>query len=685
MIKDQQIPDRTKNARYHQRDVSWLSFNARVLQEASDPTVPLLERLKFLAIYSSNLDEFYRVRVSSLRGMKALAKEDRSEQEKKPRKVLRKIRCIVDAQQERFGHIFHQEIVPALQAAGISLVDHKSLSAFDIAQTDKIFKDQIVPHLQVQTLSLDKPVPFLENQKLYLVIDLGLEDSFGLINLPSEQVGRFFRLSDGPDIRVIILDEILHTQLPSLFPNMQGAYAIKISRDAELHLTEEYGGDLIAKIKEAVAKREKGLPTRFLYDATMPKSFLVLLKQYFQLSKLDLIPGGQAHNFNDYFTFASIVNRPELEYPSMPPLIHPQLEYAPALLEEVWTRDHLAHYPYQKFDYLLQLLDEAIAHREITHLKMTLYRTSYDSAVATRLLNACKKGIEVTVFIEVKARFDEENNLMWGNRLAEAGAKVIFSFPGIKVHSKLLLINFQNAKNIAYVGTGNFNETTARFYCDHALLTSHTKLTEEVDRVFAVLNRSLIIPRTSLLLVAPFNLRQEMINKIDREIMHVSRGKDARISFKMNSLEDRQMVDKIYQAANVGVKVRLIVRGICVLNTAYLPTAKLAGISIVDRYLEHSRIYHFSNAGHPELYIGSADFMGRNLDRRIEVLVPILDKRLYQELIDVFEIQWQDRSKARILDGTLSNQYKRGKESSSGKRRAQDETYMYLKEKIQAV
>ena len=685
MIKDQQIPDRTKNARYHQRDVSWLSFNARVLQEASDPTVPLLERLKFLAIYSSNLDEFYRVRVSSLRGMKALAKEDRSEQEKKPRKVLRKIRCIVDAQQERFGHIFHQEIVPALQAAGISLVDHKSLSAFDIAQTDKIFKDQIVPHLQVQTLSLDKPVPFLENQKLYLVIDLGLEDSFGLINLPSEQVGRFFRLSDGPDIRVIILDEILHTQLPSLFPNMQGAYAIKISRDAELHLTEEYGGDLIAKIKEAVAKREKGLPTRFLYDATMPKSFLVLLKQYFQLSKLDLIPGGQAHNFNDYFTFASIVNRPELEYPSMPPLIHPQLEYAPALLEEVWTRDHLAHYPYQKFDYLLQLLDEAIAHREITHLKMTLYRTSYDSAVATRLLNACKKGIEVTVFIEVKARFDEENNLMWGNRLREAGAKIIFSFPGIKVHSKLLLINFQNAKNIAYVGTGNFNEKTARFYGDHALLTSHTKLTEEVDRVFAVLNRSLIIPRTSLLLVAPFNLRQEMINKIDREIMHVSRGKDARISFKMNSLEDRQMVDKIYQAANVGVKVRLIVRGICVLNTAYLPTAKLAGISIVDRYLEHSRIYHFSNAGHPELYIGSADFMGRNLDRRIEVLVPILDKRLYQELIDVFEIQWQDRSKARILDGTLSNQYKRGKESSSGKRRAQDETYMYLKEKIQAV
>jgi len=670
---------------YHQRDVSWLSFNARVLQEAADPSVPLLERLKFLAIYSSNLDEFYRVRVASLRGMKELPKQERSEQEKKPRKLLRKIRAIVDTQQQRFGSIFQHEIIPQLEANGVFLVDHKSLSASEKEQVSDLFHNKISKDVEAQTLSLEQPSPFLANQQLYLVVDLGSDDSFGLVNVPSEEVGRFFLLSEQPDTRVLNLDELIRTQLPQMFPGMVGAYAVKMSRDAELHLTEEYGGDLIEKIKEAVAKREKGLPTRFLYDATMPPYLRALLKDFFQLSKLDLIPGSTAHNFNDYFSFASLVNRPQLEYKPMPPLVHPQLERATSLLEEIWTRDHLTHYPYQTFDYLPQLLDEAIAHSDITHLCMTLYRTSKDSAVASRLLQACERGVQVTVFIEVKARFDEENNLMWGNRLRDAGAQVIYSFPGIKVHSKLLLIKFQKQNDIAYVGTGNFNEKTALIYSDHALLTSNASITEEVDRVFAVLDRSLIIPRTKLLLVSPFTLRDEITNKIDREIAHAANGKNACISFKMNSLEDRRMANKIYQAAEAGVKVRLIVRGICVLNTAQVRSKNLEVISIVDRFLEHSRIYHFENGGRSELYIGSADMMGRNLDRRIEVLVPIISPILYKELIAIFEMQWKDRVKARILDGKLANAYRDAHRKDKVKRRAQHDIYTYLQERISEI
>lgn len=671
---------------YFKRDLSWLAFNHRVLQEAQDQRVPLYERIKFLAIYSSNLDEFFRVRVAALRSIKELKKKTRKTLEIKPKKELREIRRLVQEQQQQFGRIFRNEILPELRSNGIYLVNEQAFTAAQLAFVQQYFQDEIKSLLQPVFLQAESTSPFLENAGLYFVVQFQDIDQLAIVNIPSAQLPRFITLpNSGEQYHITFLDDILRFNLQALFEKkVSAAYAIKLSRDAELDLEDEYQGDLLDKIKKGIEKRHIGLPTRFLFDSEMPQELLERLKILFQLTKNDLIPGARYHNFNDFLQFPNPLKNNNLHDIPLPPLPHPELEYADSLIAAIKNKDHLLHFPYQKFDYVIQLIAEAAADPQVRSMRLTLYRIANRSAIAENLLKACKSGKKVTVFIEVKARFDEANNLHWGAQLEAAGAKVYYSQPGIKVHSKLLLISREEEGALqyyAYIGTGNFNEKTARIYTDHALLTADQRLTREVLQVFEYLENKKE-PKFQYLLVSPFNLRTQFINWIDRAINNANEGKTASIQLKMNSLEDSAMIVKLYEASQAGVNIQLIVRGICCLIPDVVGWSEnIAAISIVDRFLEHARLYFFANDGEEVLYLASADWMTRNLDRRIEVAVPIYNPALIKELRTIFLIQWQDNTKARYIDAEQTNCIKtpNGMEPLV---HAQLDIYQFLKKKV---
>jgi len=646
---------------YIPRDVSWLAFNERVLQEAQDERVPLYERIKFLAIYSSNLEEFFRVRVASLRSFRKLKKKTRRALEIQPKKELREIRQLVQQQQQAFGRTFREEILPALRKRGIHLVNEQEWNEEQQAFAGAYFLEHIQPSLQIITLNNPEDTPFLENAVLYFVVQL--QHTLAIVNIPSQQLPRFITLpaSDAGHC-IAFLDDIIRYNLPTVFNEyIQAAYAIKLSRDAELNLEDEFAGNLVEKIKKGLKTRNIGLPTRFLYDSTMPADLLLQLKSLFQLSKNDLIPGGRYHNFNDFLKFPNVINAPTLHDEPLPPLPHPVLENADSILKIIQAQDILLHFPYQKYDYIVRLLEEAARDASVESIKITLYRIASDSAIVMNLLKAREKGKQVTVFIEAKARFDEENNLRWGARLQAAGAVVFYIQPGIKVHSKLLLISRRESKYLhhyAYIGTGNFNEKTARLYTDHALLTADQRLNSEVLQVFNYLEHKTEFDFKHLL-VSPLYLRKQFTNLIDQEIAHARAGKPAAMRLKMNSLEDKAMIAKLYEASQAGVQIQLIVRGICSLVAGVASWSEnVQVISIVDRFLEHARIYWFANGGEEKLYIASADWMTRNLDRRVEVATPIYDKKLFNELKTILGIQWKDNSKARLLQTDKMNHYK---------------------------
>lgn len=672
--------------RYIKRDVSWLLFNHRVLQEAQDPNVPLYERIKFLAIYSSNLDEFFRVRVASLRSFKELKKKTRKALAIKPKKELREIRKMVQQQQQAFGRIFRGEIMPALQENGIYLIDEMAYNTEQRQFAAQYFQEQVYACLQPIYLHENQAIPFLENAQLYFVVQFQESERLAMMNIPSSQLPRFVTMPGSSSKHYItFLDNIIRFNLQNLFEQpIEDAYAIKLSRDAELIIEDEYDGNLLEKIKKGLKTRNVGLPTRFLYDSEMPETLLLRLKNIFQLSKNDLIPGARHHNFNDFFSFPNPSGNALLHDKPLPPLAHPDLENADSIFKVIQKKDTLLHFPYQKYDYIIQLLQEAATDPLVRHIYITLYRVSSKSAVAESLLQACKAGKKVTVFIEAKARFDEENNLLWGAKLEAMDAKVFYSQPGIKVHSKLLLISReenQALRHYAYIGTGNFNEKTARLYTDHALLTADERLTEEVLQVFDYLDHKKE-PNCQHLLVSPFTLRQRFLDLVDQEIANARAGKIAYIRLKMNSLEDQIMIDKLYEASKTGVQIQLIVRGICCLVAGVEGQSEnIDIISIVDRFLEHARIYWFANGGDEKLYLASADWMTRNLDRRVEVAVPIYNPALFNELTTILNLQWQDQVKARILNATCDNAY-RVSNSLSAPIRAQIAIYEYLQQQM---
>ncbi|HMO38344.1 MAG TPA: polyphosphate kinase 1 [Saprospiraceae bacterium] len=671
---------------YFSRDVSWLMFNHRVLQEAKDPTVPLYERIKFLAIYSSNLDEFYRVRVASLRSFKELKKKTRRELlDLRPKKELKQIRRIVQQQQQEFGAIFRAEILPALEAQGIFIVRQEAYSSDQQRFARQYFFEKIYPHLHPIIVNETGELPFLENAALYFVVELVEERAIrAIVNIPSDKLPRFVVLpSEAGQYAVTFLDDLLRAGLPEIFQQpVAGAYAIKLSRDAELYIEDEYAGDLLEKIKKSLTKRDIGLPTRLLFDQEMPLPLLEWLTTRLDLNKDDLIPGARYHNFNDFFRFPNPTGNAQLHDTPLPPLPHPVLEGAPSLLEVLQKQDVLLHFPYQRFEYVPQLIREAANDPLVTTIKITLYRVAAKSSVIEALLQACQQQKQVVVFIEAKARFDEAANLHWGDALSAAGAQVFYSYPGIKVHAKLLLVSRQEAvlQHYAYIGTGNFNEKNAELYTDHALLTAAPYLANEVAQVFALLERKIIVPTCKQLLVAPFTLRQRFVEMIDREIAHAHAGKPARILLKMNSLEDHGMIDKLYRASQAGVQIRIIVRGICCLIPGVAGMSEhIEVISIIDRFLEHARVYVFANDGQEAVYLASADWMTRNLDRRVEVAVPVLDPALAAELRSLLELQWHDNTKARRIDASQDNNYRLALPLTPAQR-AQTDIYRYLKQ-----
>ena len=668
------------------RDIDWLSFNQRVLQEAKDHNNPLYERLKFLAIFSSNLDEYFKVRVSQLRQIKRLDKSQRKQLALKPNKTLKEILKVVKTQQDEFGDIFYNELIPQLRNYGIYLETGDQIKNINANRLKTYFDEHIASQLQTQILkSGDKKSAFLKNEDLYLLVDFGQEDCFGLVNIPPN-LPRFVTIEQNDKHKIVFIDDIIKYHVQDLFKykSCKNAFEIKLSRDAELYIEDEFEGILKEKILESLSRRDTGQATRLLYDKNLSKPQLEFLKHYFDLGKVDLMPGGSYHNFKDFFDFPNLVSNPALYNEELIPIPHKILSHCEDIFSAIKAQDHLVHYPYMSFSAVENFVQQAAEDEQVKEIKISLYRVAKTSKLTSSLLKALSRGKNLTVFIEAKARFDEQNNLEWGKRFEEQGAKVIYSYPKIKIHSKILCVSRQEldkVKYYAYIGTGNFNAKTSKIYCDHGLFTADSKITKELFRVFKVIEGELIIPKVKKLLVSPFNTRKRFDKLIQKEIDQAKLGKPAKIIAKMNSLEDKEIIRLLYKASLNGVEVRLIVRGFCCLIPSLEKFSKNIKVtSIVDRYLEHGRIYQFYHAGEEKIYMGSADWMTRNLDRRIEVVTPVKDLNLKQELKDILHLQCQDNIKARIIDAEAKNQYvKRRKDEPEV--RSQMALYDYLKNK----
>ena len=673
---------------YYNRELSWLSFNDRVLQEAKDKNVPLLERLKFLAIYSSNLDEFFRVRVASLRSLLSLKTKIQKKLNFNPQNLLSSIKQIVSDQQEEYGRIYREEIIPELNKENIFIVDDKIIADDQVNYVKNYFRGQVLPYAQPTLLDKNKISTFLHNRSIYLAVRLKSKSrkskpsknnrvrlKYAIIEIACDRLGRFITLpSSSNENYVMFLDDVIRLNLPELLPgySVESCYSIKLTRDAELYIDDEFSGDLLSKIKKGLSKRKTGVPCRFLYDKEMPENFLKFIRSALKLNKNDLIPGGRYHNFNDFFSFPKF-GKTHLEYESMPAHNCKELEGGNSFFEALSKKDILLSFPYQSYGYVINFLEEAANDVNVKSIKITLYRVASNSLIVRSLCKAVENGKKVTAFVEFKARFDEESNFACAEILQKAGVKVYSSFPGLKVHCKLCLIERierEKPKLYTYLATGNFNEKTARIYCDSALFTSSQDFGKDVRKVFNILQRKSETESFNHLFVAPFNLRKSLVKLINQEISNVKEGKMAEITLKLNSLEDNKMIKKLYEASNAGVKIKIIVRGICCLIPGIKNQSEnIQVISIVDRFLEHSRIYIFHNGGDKKYFLASADLMKRNLSRRIEICFPIYDKQIQSFLQKMIDIQWNDNVKARIIDSKQVNLYKQ--DGEEGKTRSQ--------------
>jgi polyphosphate kinase len=684
---------REAETRYLVRDISWLAFNERVLQEAANPNNPLFERIKFMAIYSNNLDEFFRVRVANIRSLVRLGRKTMARLDFDPKSIMREVRRVVNKQQERYSELFRRELIPELEKHHIHIVRHTDLTLEQHEFVDQYFNNHMLPFVQPVLMVKRKVRPFLNNAALYLITVLqDLEKgpgsrAYAIIKIPSDHLPRFIELPDtAPRRSIILLDDIVRRSIPWLFPGYQviNTYSIKLTRDAELYIDDEFSGDLIDKVRKSLMKRNIGPASRLVYDREMDAATLQFLKEMFELEPIDLFPEGRYHNNMDYFHFPDF-GMDHLKVPDLPPLRFTPLEDSDDFFAQMRERDHLLHPPYHDFRSVVRFFDEAARDPQVTHIKLVQYRVGKESRIMEALKRAIDHGKEVSVFIEVKARFDEEANLRWGEELEKHGARVHYSFPGLKVHAKLALVRRQEADGpvyYSYLGTGNFHEGTARVYSDLGIFTFDARITEEVARVFGFLETVHLPDRPfEHLLVGQFNLVDELRRMIDREIAHARRGRPAAIDLKLNSIQDRGFIDHLYQASQAGVRVRIIVRGICCIVPGEAFSEHIEAISIVDRFLEHSRAFVFHNDGDPQLFLSSADWMTRNLHYRIETIFPVYDPAIKRTLLDLFEIQWRDNQKARIIDRNMSNHFRQPKEELPV--RSQYETYFYLKRQLE--
>jgi len=642
------------------RDINWLYFNKRVLLEAENKETPLLERLKFLAIFSSNLDEFFKVRVSGLRQIKQLDKKLRKKLMFKASSTLKHILKIIDEQQIQFGKVI-ESTLKELEEHNIYLKNVVTFNQDQKKFISNLFDSTLKEYCEVYHTTNNIK---LTDGALYLVVS-HLDEDYSLIKIPTKQVDRFIALP-GEGHQYCYVDDAIRLEMQKLLPQkeIKGCYSIKLSRDAELYLEDDYSDvELVEKIYKSLDKRKTGQATRLLYDNRMPIKLINVLKTDLNLGEVDLSPGGIYHNLSDFFNFPRPEHTEHLQYDTKPALPHPQLSFSTSIFETISKKDQLVHFPYQEFSVVEKFLKSAALDPKVSAIKMTIYRIAKSSALANALITALENKKEITLFVEAQARFDEANNIKWGRIFEDKGAKVIFSIPQVKVHSKIAMVFREEdgkLKRYAYIGTGNFNAKTSTIYCDHGLFTAHKKITKDLKQVFEVLERKLIVPKLKRLLVSPFTTRITFLNLIQNEITAAENGKKAGITAKMNSLEDADMIFALYRAVNAGVQVRLIVRGFCCYFKANDdPNAKMKDniliTSIIDRFLEHGRIYLFENGGNELMYMGSADWMTRNLDRRIEVITPILDTDIFNELKHILTLQLNDNQKARVLDLENSN------------------------------
>jgi polyphosphate kinase len=671
------------------REISWLEFNGRVLQEAADETTPLIERVKFLGIFSNNLDEFFRVRVATLNRLLDFDKKNDDNLNINPRRTLKEINRIDAEQQKEFARIF-RKLVRELAHEGIHIINEKDLSEEHGTYIRKFFNNNVRSQLFPIMLGNLKSSSLID-KSIYLAIRLTKkshsgEEQFAIIRVPAGPLSRFLILppSDGQQY-IILLDDVIRYCFDDIFSifgyDHFEAYTFKFTRDAELDIDNDVSKSFLEIITESLKQRKLGAPVRFIYDKNMPGKLLGMLKQKLDISETDtLSKSGRYHNFKDFMSFPELGRHDLLFEPTLP-LEHRRIPKKESILSVLRDRDIMLHYPYQSFSYIIDLLREASIDPQVRSIKMTLYRVARDSNVINALINAARNGKSVTVFMELQARFDEEANIYWAGKMQEEGIKLIQGIPGFKVHCKLLIIRRKEGdKNVYYanIGTGNFNEQTARVYADDSLLTSNQQITAEVNSVFHLFESKYNPPKFNRLVVAPFQMRNFFIRMINAEINQAKAGKEAWCILKLNNLVDDKIITKLYQAGQAGVKVRVICRGTCTMIPGLKGFSEnIEAISIVDKFLEHSRVLIFNNGGDEKYFISSADWMVRNLDNRIEVACPVLDKGIQQELKTMLLIQLKDNTKARIVNHEEPNFYK--DRDKLPRIRSQMEIYNYLK------
>jgi polyphosphate kinase len=687
--ESKQSPNMAKSIKLINRELSWLSFNERVLQEAADTNVPVLERLRFLGIFSNNLDEFFRVRVATLSRLVVIGKKAKDTLQYRPKKTLEDVYKVVLSQSKLFEEIYN-DILQDLKKHNIHIINETQVTKQQGDFIKNYFAENVRPSLVPIMLNQVKTFPYLKDKVIYLAIKLtsGSIKQYALIEIPSDSAGRFVQVpSTNKNQYIILLDDIIRYNLPEVFSTFQftkvEAYTIKLTRDAELDIDNDISQSFLDKISKSVKARKKGEPVRFVYDNQIPKDLLDYIKTKMQLKDFDNhIPGGRYHNFKDFMNFPN-VGAKALLYEQNKPLSLKVLPVNKSYFEVLKKQDLMLHYPYQNFGHFIDLVREAAIDPNVKSIKITLYRVAKKSKVINALINAAQNGKQVIAVVELQARFDEEANIKWAKQLQDEGIQVIYGVPGLKVHAKLCLITrTENNKNVRYanITTGNYNELTSQVYADDSLLTADARITNEVEHIFEFFDRNYKVHQFKHLILSPLNTRKKLIRLIDNEIEAAKKGKPAGIFIKLNSLVDEEMIAQLYTASQAGVKVRAVVRGIC----ALVPGVKglsdnIEIISIVDRFLEHSRVYVFENEGEPLFYISSADWMTRNLDHRIEVTCPIYDKSIQKELSDMLEIQWSDNVKARIVEEKQQNNHRLDK--SKKKVRSQEAFYNYLKGK----
>jgi len=672
------------NKTYIPKEISWLSFNERVLQEAENKEVPLIERFKFLGIYSNNLDEYFRVRVATLRRLSQLGSKSNDILGYSAKGTLKKVYEIVLEQNARFEKIY-TGLLQELAKQKIHIINEKKLNQEQAEFVKEYFLKEVRNRLMPFLIEKDSELPNLTDDAIYLAICLAkkndLKKRYALLEIPSNVLPRFIVMPEKDDVKyVIFLDDVIRFGLKDIFFIFGfddiHAYTIKLTKDAEFELVDDISESYIDKISRSLQQRRHGNPVRFIYDREMPADMLKMLIKMLKFGPDDvIIPGNRYHNFKDFVRFPYL-GRKKYYFEPLKPIQHKDIQSGKSILSAINKKDIMLFFPYHPFDHFIDLLREASIDPNVTSIQITLYRLARNSSVINALMNAVRNGKKVTTVVELQARFDEEANILWGNKLMEEGVKVIYGVPGLKVHAKLCLITRTKGDMIqryAAIGTGNFNEDTATLYTDHLLLTSNKKITNEVFKTFNFFNLNYRKDNYYHLVLSPFFLRNKMTLLIDNEIKNAKAGKKSFIYLKLNNISDNEIINHLYEASQAGVTIRMIVRGMFSLVTGIKNISdNIKAIGIVDRFLEHTRFMIFCNEGNDECYISSADLMTRNIEHRIEVTCPVFDKNLINELKQIFEIQWSDSVKARKLNPGLSNKFVK-----SGKHRLRSQTAVY--------